>query len=70
MGIRVRQDATRGEGMLNVVTMPIRELTALVELGAAETGLPEAIIEKDLWVCYILDHLFLSSKRICQLDDF
>lgn len=32
--------------MLNVVTMPIRELTALVELGAAETGLPEAIVEK------------------------
>lgn len=48
--------------MLNVVTMPISELTALVELGTAETGLPEAIIEKDLWVCYILDYLFHRSS--------
>ena len=48
--------------MLNVVTMPIRELTALVEFGAAETGLPEAIVEKDLWVCYVLDYLFHRSN--------
>ena len=48
--------------MLNVVTMPIRELTALVELGAAATGLPEAIVEKDFWVCYVLDYLFHRSN--------
>ena len=48
--------------MLNVVTMPEAERAALVELGAAETGLQEAIVEKDLWVCYLLDYLFHRSE--------
>lgn len=48
--------------MLNVVTMDAAERAAIVELVASETGLPEAIVEKDLWVCYLLDHLFHRSE--------
>ena len=48
--------------MLNVVAMKRDDRAALVELGAAETGLPEAIVEKDLWVCYLLDYLFHRSE--------
>ena len=48
--------------MLNVVTMDRAERAALVELDASETGLPEAIVEKDLWVCYLLDYLFHRSE--------
>lgn len=48
--------------MLNVVTMSEAERSALVELGASETGLQEAIVEKDLWVCYLLDYLFHRSE--------
>ena len=48
--------------MLNVVTMKGDERAALIELGAAETGLSEAIVEKDIWVCYLLDYLFHRSE--------
>ncbi len=48
--------------MLKVVTMDAAERAALIELGASEMGLPEAIVEKDLWVCYLLDHLFHRSE--------
>lgn len=48
--------------MLNVVTMPDDERAALIELGASEMGLSEAIIEKDLWVCYLLNYLFHRSE--------
>lgn len=48
--------------MLSVVAMSSRERAALIELGSYETGLPEAIIEKDLWVCYVLDFLFHRSE--------
>lgn len=47
--------------MLGIATMPADERASLVELGAYETGLPEAIVEKDLWVCCVLDHLFHRS---------
>ncbi|MDO4851262.1 MAG: nucleotidyl transferase AbiEii/AbiGii toxin family protein [Actinomycetota bacterium] len=35
---------------------------AIIELGVSETGLSEAILEKDLWVCYLLDYLFHRSE--------
>ena len=37
--------------MLNVVAMEPAERAALVELGASETGLPEAIVDGDLRTC-------------------
>lgn len=47
--------------MLGIATMPADERASLVGLGAFEMGLPEAIVEKDLWVCCVLDHLFHRS---------
>ena len=46
--------------MLSVVTKESSERAAIIELGVSETGLSEAILEKDLWVCYLLDYLRMS----------
>src|SRR6202163_3569932 len=38
--------------------MPARERADLFAETAARKGLPEAIIEKDFWVCWVLKQLF------------
>lgn len=48
--------------MLSVVTKESSERAAIIELGVSEAGLSEAILEKDLWVCYLLDYLFHRSE--------
>ncbi|MBQ9003470.1 MAG: nucleotidyl transferase AbiEii/AbiGii toxin family protein [Eggerthellaceae bacterium] len=48
--------------MLSVVTEDDSKRAAIIELGVSETGLSEAILEKDLWVCYLLDYLFHRSE--------
>lgn len=48
--------------MLRVVTKESSERAAIIELGVSETGLSEAVLEKDLWVCYLLDYLFHRSE--------
>lgn len=48
--------------MLNFVTMEDAKRAARIELVSSETGLSEAIVEKDLWVCYLLDYLFNRSE--------
>lgn len=30
----------------------------VIRIAAADAGLPDAVMEKDYWVCYALDHLF------------
>ena len=52
--------------MLSVVTKESSERAAIIELGVSETGLSEAILEKDLWVCYLLDYLFQSRYLLSQ----
>ena len=47
--------------MLGVLRTGGGDLDVLVGAVAAERGLPEAMVEKDLWVCYLLDHLFHRS---------
>ena len=44
--------------MRNVATIPARDREALFRNTAAKMGVSEAIIEKDFWVCYMLDYLF------------
>ena len=44
--------------MRNVATIPARDREALFRNTAAKMGMSEAIIEKDFWVCYMLDYLF------------
>ncbi|MDR2944442.1 MAG: nucleotidyl transferase AbiEii/AbiGii toxin family protein [Methanosarcinales archaeon] len=44
--------------MHNIATGPADERKELFRETAAEMGIPEAIIEKDFWVCWVLDYLF------------
>lgn len=44
--------------MRNIATIPSRDREALFRNTAAKMGMSEAIIEKDFWVCYMLDYLF------------
>ena len=44
--------------MRNIATIPARDREALFRNTAAKMGMSEAIIEKDFWVCYMLDYLF------------
>ncbi len=44
--------------MRNIATIPARDCEALFQNTSAKMGMSEAIIEKDFWVCYMLDYLF------------
>ena len=44
--------------MKNIAIRPVRDREALFRNTAAKKGMREAIIEKDFWVCYVLDYLF------------
>ena len=47
--------------MRKIATIPARDREALFRNTAAKMGMREAIIEKDFWVCYLLDYLFHRS---------
>ena len=44
--------------MRNIATIPARDREALFRNTAVKIGMSEAIVEKDFWVCYMLDYLF------------
>ena len=44
--------------MRNIAKINERDRKALFHNTAAKTGMTEAIVEKDFWVCYMLDYLF------------
>lgn len=44
--------------MRNIATIPAHDREALFHNTAAKMGMTDAIIEKDFWVCYMLDYLF------------
>lgn len=48
--------------MRKIATLAARDRNALFRNTAAKTGMPEAIIEKDFWVCWMLDYLFHRCK--------
>lgn len=50
--------------MLGIARRNPAERAELFQVTAAETGLPEAIVEKDFWVCYTLDLLFHRSPFV------
>lgn len=47
--------------MYDLVNLPKNELDALFQEVSSTKGLSKAIVEKDLWVCVILDYLFTQS---------
>ncbi len=44
--------------MLEIARMSKQDRSALVRYAASKTGIHEAIVEKDFWVCFMLDVLF------------
>jgi len=48
--------------MYEIAKLPSEELEILFQNTAAKMGLNASIIEKDFWVCFMLDHLFHDSK--------
>ena len=47
--------------MRNVARLPPDDRRALFRNTADKMGLNDAIVEKDFWVCFTLDHLFHRS---------
>jgi hypothetical protein len=48
--------------MNHIARLPIKDREALFRNTAHKMGMNEAIIEKDFWVCFMLDYLFNRSK--------
>ena len=44
--------------MINIANINENDRKALFQNTAAKMGMTDAIIEKDFWVCYMLDYLF------------
>ena len=53
--------------MIKLLNRNIDEINEVVEATSRKSGLASSIVEKDLWVCYILDYLF---NRCDYKDDF
>lgn len=53
--------------MLDIARLDPKEREILFRNTAMKKGLPESIIEKDFWVCFVLDYLFHKSKWQKQL---
>ena len=53
--------------MYDIARLDANERNLLFINTAAQKGLPEAIIEKDFWVCLVLDYLFHRSRWKNQL---
>ena len=49
--------------MNNIAAMLLEERREIVLQTSARTGMSPAIIEKDFWVCWVLDRLFRSSLK-------
>lgn len=47
--------------MYDLANLPKNELEAILQEVSSAKGLSKAIIEKDLWVCTVLDYLFTKS---------
>ena len=47
--------------MKSIARLPGADREALFRNTAQKMGMNEAIIEKDFWVCWMLDYLFHSS---------
>lgn len=48
--------------MISIARLPPQDRADLFMIAARSMGVPLAIIEKDFWVCYMLDYLFHRSE--------
>ena len=49
--------------MNSIAALPPEERREIVLQTSARTGMSPAIIEKDFWVCWVLNRLFRSSLK-------
>jgi hypothetical protein len=47
--------------MLKIARLPENQRIELFRVTSVSAGIPLAVVEKDFWVCYTLDHLFQRS---------
>ena len=50
------------DGMDSMARADARERRLAFEAAAQSLGMVPAVVEKDFWVCYVLDHLFRRSE--------
>ena len=48
--------------MIRIANAPAEDRRVLVARTASEMNIHPAIVEKDFWVCFMLDHLFHDNK--------
>ena len=48
--------------MKDIAKLPAKDRSELFQATAGKMGLPSYVIEKDFWVCFMLDHLFHDCK--------
>ena len=48
--------------MYNILELSAEDRRTIFRNTAQDMGVHEAIIEKDYWVCLVLDHLFSNSQ--------
>ena len=48
--------------MVKFLNNSIEDINDIISLTSEKQGIPEVIVEKDLWVSFILDFLFMKSK--------
>ena len=48
--------------MISIARLPSTDREDLFTIAAQSMGVPPAIVEKDFWVCYVLDYLFNRSE--------
>lgn len=48
--------------MIKFLNNELEDINEIIRLVAMKKSLPEAIIEKDMWVSYLLDYLFNRCK--------
>ena len=51
--------------MINLLNRNISEINEVIEATSRKSGLAPSIVEKDLWVCHILDY-FVSGIECPQ----
>ena len=52
--------------MIKLLNRNFEEINEVIEATSRKSGLASSIVEKDLWVCYILDYLF----NRCEYKDY
>ena len=62
MGKADRRESLLGGGMIDIARLPFKDRAELFLITARSMGIPAAIVEKDFWVCFVLDYLFRCSQ--------